>query len=334
MAILWGRAKEILSRYYGTGGACPSNLSVDQFVRECLEYLLISGEYGNERKFNFCAYNGCITIPYELETPLKVKVGNRVGTVWDRWFDFHQSKYLEACLPASQSLVEDPNYYPTVYNVPKGGARLGVVGTCEEAEGAHVIFKGIDPTGREIVTFHQGEQIVGELVSIKKGQLIYTNTMFGRVDSVIKPKTKGYVQCYWLNPAANLKGFLADYSPLEEVPQYRRFQMLDRSCCNGPVEVSILGRVRLKEAYTDSDIIPFDNILALNLAGQTVNQYYNNTPDLAALTDKALNNVIDKENAHKKLKVGNPVEVYLPTSGGSVKNIIGLRNVFTRVSGR
>lgn len=332
MAILWGRAKEILSRYVNTGGACPTNPSVDQFVREVLEYLLISGEYGNERKFTFCAYNGCITIPFELETPLKVKVGNRVGTVWDRWFDWHQTKYLEACLPASQSLVEDPNYYPTIYNLPKGGARVGVVGMCQEAEDAHVIFKGVDPTGREIMTVHNGEPIVGEYVSIRQGQLRYTQAVFGRIDAVIKTKTTGYVQAYWANPGANLKGFLADYSPLEQVPQYRRFMLRDKSCCNGPVEVSIIGRIRLKEAYTDSDLIPFDNILALNLGGQVVNSYYNNTPDLAVAQDKALTTVIDKENAHKKIKVGNPIEVYLPTSGGTVKNIIGLRNVFTRVS--
>jgi hypothetical protein len=323
MAILWSRAKEILSRYVGTGGACATNPEVDQFVREVLEYLLISGEYGNEHKFCFCAQQGCITLPYELETPLKVKIDNRIGTVWDRWFEFHQTKYLEDCQPAGTALIEDPNYYPTIYNIPSAGARFGVIGTCQEDEGAHVVVKGIDATGREIFTVHNGEQVSGEYVSIRKGYLTVTNAMFARIDAVVKSKTKGYVQAYWVNPAEGTKGFLADYSPLEEVPQYRRFQLTE-SCwrtCNA--KVSILGRVRLKEAYADNDLIPFDNILALNLAGQYVNAHYNNAPDLAAAKGKALESVIDKENSHKKIKNGNPIEVFLPTSGGSISNIIG-----------
>jgi len=323
MAILWGRAKEILSKYVGTGGVCIDNSAVDSFVRECLEYLLISGEYGNEHKFCFCAQQGCITIPYELETPLKVKIDNRIGTVWDRWFEFHQTKFLEECQPASTALIEDSNYYPTVYNVPTSGARVGVIGTCCEAEDAHVIIKGTDPSGRRIYTFHNGEQISGEYVSIRQGKLTYTQAMFAQVDEVYKTKTIGYVPAFWVNPAEDTKGFLADYSPLEQTPRYRRF-LLTENCwrsCNS--KVSVLGRVRLREAYADNDLIPFDNILALNLAGQYVHANYNNEPALAQAKDQALTNVIDKENAHKTIKNGNPIEVFMPTSGGSIGNIIG-----------
>lgn len=324
MAILFGRAKEILSRYYGTGGACATHPSVDQFTYECLQYLLISGEYGNERKFCFCSQQGCITVPYELETPLKVKVDGKVGTVWDRWFEFHQTKFFEGCQPAGTALREDPNYYPTVYNMPPGGARFGLLAHCsEDCENKQVVVKGVDPSGREIVSFHKGKQIVGEVITLEPGQIKYTNYMFAQVTAVIKPQTKGYVTAFWVNPSTNLKGFLSDYSPLEEVPQYRRF-VLTENCwrtCNA--KVSVLGRIRLKENYADNDLIPFDNLLALNLAGQTVNGYYNHQPDLAVQSDRALTNVIDKENAHKKIKNGNPVEVYLPTSGGTIQNIIG-----------
>lgn len=324
MAILWGRAKEILSRYVGTGGACSDNPAVESFTREVLEYLLISGEYGNEHKFAFCAQNGCITVPYELETPLKVKIDGKIGTVWDRWFEFHQTRYLDDCQPAGTALIEDPNYYPIVYSMPAGGARFGVVGTCTEDECSHVIVKGVDPTGREIVTTHKGVQVVGEYVSIRRApELRYTTCMFSRIDAVVKTPTNGYVQAYWINPGAGTKGFLADYSPLETVPQYRRFTLTEACFRQCIAKVEVLGRIRLKQAYADNDLIPFDNILALNLAGQTVNSYYNHSPDLAVASDRALTTVIDKENAHKKIKNGNPIEVFLPTSGGSVRNIIG-----------
>lgn len=323
MPITYGRAKEILARYVATGGVCPTNPLVDNFVREVLDYMLVSGHFGSEHKFCFCAQNGCITLPYELETPLKIKIDGQVGSVWDRWFEFHQTKYLENCIPASNALEEDPNYYPTVYDVPHGGARVGVMGTVNEAEDAHVIVKGIDLTGREIITDHQGNQIIGEYLSIKCGTIRYTNASFSKITGIFKTKTVGYTTLYWVHPGNNLKGFLSDYSPLEELPQYRRFK-LTSACWRGEpiVKVSILGKIRLKPYYADNDIIPFDNTYTLNLAGQAVNANYNTAPDLAIAKDKQLTEIIGRENEHKKIENGQPIEFYHPTSAGAIRNII------------
>lgn len=322
MPLTYKSAKEILSKYAERGGVCADDRRVDLFVREVLDYLLISGHYGSIHKFCFCATRGCFTVPYELETPLKLKIDNEIGNVWDKWYEFHASKVLEACVPAGRALWEDPNYYPTVYDVPVGGARIGTLGTCEEREDAYIIVKGKDLTGREIITMHKGEQVVGEYLSIKKQEIRYTQNTFGQITDIVKTPTAGYVQLLWVRPTANTKGFLADYTPLEEAPQYRRFRITIPGC-PAIAKVSVLGRIRLREKYADNDYIPFDNLYALNLAGQAVNANYNNAPDLAKAKDDMLTTVIEKDNQHHRIQNGQPIEVYPLTSAGAIRNIIG-----------
>ncbi len=322
MPLLFSQAKEILAQYNKRGGTCQTDPSLPIFVRKVLDYLLYSGSYGNLRTFTFCAQKGCITIPYELEVPLKVRIDGVVGSVWDKWFTYHQSKEMcGECFPCERALIEQPNYYPFVYNIPDGGARLATLGVCDEDPEAHIIFQGIDPTGREIVTTnHKGEQIVGEYVRIKKGQITYSQCTFAECTGVVKSVTKAYVQALWVLPGHNKKGFLADYSPLETSPAYRRFQVKIPQCQESS-KVEVLGRIRLKPFYTDNDYIPFDNLYTLDLAGQAVNSNFNREPDLAVAANKQMVDQIDLQNEYKRVQNGQPIEFFLPLSGGSVRNI-------------
>lgn len=323
MPILYRTAKEILARYVGTGGVCVDNPQVDRFVREVLEYLLNNGQYGNEHKFTFCSARGNITVPKELETPLKVRIDERVGDVWDRWFEYHPTKYLDNCVPAGRALQEDPNYYATVYDIPAGGRRIGILGTCAESAEAHIVIKGVDPTGREIITNHKGVQVVGEHLDIKYGQITYSQATFAQITQATKTETVGYTTLYWIGLADNKKGFLADYTPLETTPQYRRFRLTSPQCQQGSHKVEVIGRIRLKDKYADNDLIPFDNILALNLAGQAVNGVANKDIQAAAANDQMLGSIIERENESKKITNGQPMEVYPHTAGGSIRNIVG-----------
>lgn len=322
MPVTWKAAKEELAKYAETGGLCADNPKVDLFTRKVLDYLLINASFGNVRKFCFCAIKGCFTLPYELEVPQKIKIDGVIGSVWNRWFEYHQTNTLDGCLPIEAAAIEDPNNYPTVYPVPDAGARVGVLGTCDESPDAHVIIKGKDTTGREIITSHKGEQIVGEYLQIKKGCLLYTNAPFGEVTEVYKTPTVGYATLFWLNLDVGLKGFLADYSPLETLPQYRRYR-LTVPCNAGPTKVSVLGKIRLKAHYTDTDLIPFDNLYALSLAGQAVNFNANRNVEGAMAADKQLTEIVQRDNAHHSPANGQPLEFFGPLSPGSIGNIVG-----------
>jgi hypothetical protein len=160
--------------------------------------MLYSGAHGNLRKFCFNAVKGCFTAPFELETPLKLKIDGEVGTVWSKWMEFYNYGEMEGCVPAADSLLEEPNRYPTVYELPAGGARVGALATACEDDSAHLIVQGLDASGREVVTNHGGNQIVGEYLRLRKGILRYTQVTFGKITSVKKSVTNGYVQLFWV----------------------------------------------------------------------------------------------------------------------------------------
>lgn len=328
--ITYGEAKKILSKYIGIGGKCPSSDETELFVKQVLQYLLLHGTYGNERKFVFCAQNHCITLPPELETPLKIKIDGQIGSVWSRWFEYKSGNDLvDGCTCDAKSLLTEANRYPTVYDLPSCGGFVGVTSVCEEAPDAHVIIKGVDLTGREIYTDHQGQQIVGEYLSIKKGQLTKSSVKFGKIREVYKTLTKNYVTLLALDECGLSRQFLSDYAPWETTPSYQRARILFRPCPN-PASVSILGRIRLKDHYADEDIIPFDNIYLLSVAGQTINKMYNDDVDTAIKKDQYVQGLIETEGNYKKVNNGQPLEIYKPLSGGAVTNANRASRFFRR----
>lgn len=314
--IRYSLAKKILAKYEGVGGRCEAS---PEFVHQVLQYLLLHGTYGNERKFIFRAQNGYITLPYELETPLKIKIDGEVGSVWNRWFEFHSGDMSSDCCLAQESLFTEANRYPTVYDPPQCGAYIGVTAVCEEDCDATLTVKGTDPTGRTIYTVHKGEKIVGEVISIKKGQLSRSTVKFGKITEVAKPKTKGPITLLAVDEDALSRQFLSEYGPYEESPSYQRARIVKLPC--PPIcSVSILGRIRLKEYYADDDLIPFDNLYLLSVAGQTINSMHNDQVTEAIARDTYAQKLIETEGNYKKVNNGQPVEIFKPLSSGMVMN--------------
>lgn len=316
--ITYKQAKEVLAKYAGTAGKCPDSDTVDLFVRKVLQYLLLQGTYGNERKFCFHAVRGCVTLPKELDVPLKVKFDGAVGTVWNKWFEYHSGNdWIQDnnCIDM-HSVFEDPNGYPTVYDISSATPYPAVMGTCDETD-AYVIVKGQDLTGREIFTYHNGEQISGVKLTIEKNKIRKSDVAFGRITEVYKTKTKGYTTLLGLNSTACTRQFLADYEPNEETPSYRRVTIKYPNC--PPVcKISMLGRIRLKNYYADNDLIPFDNLYLLEVAANSVNSMHNNDVEKALVKDNYVKGLIETEGNYKKVNNGQPIEVFNPLSGGNV----------------
>lgn len=322
MPMTFGRAREVLAQYAGKGGLCANEKKVALFVHEVLQYLLYNQAFGNQRKYCFVAEKGCVVVPYELEVPLKVRIDGSAGTVWNRWYEFYHENDLNNCVLAANALVEEPNSVPTVYEVPFGAWRIGVIGTCKEAETAQIIIKGLDITGKPVMAGHNGITTSGELLSIKNNELTYTVIPFASITEVVKTITRGYVKLFAVNPQTKERIFLSEYGPSEETPQYRKFKIVS-PCGHEYARVSILGRIRLKENYADSDLIPFDNIHALTLAAQKVNAEATGNVQIAAYKDQAVTQQLNNEQDFKKTTTGQPVEISGPTVGASIMNIYG-----------
>jgi len=321
MALLYGEAKRLFAQYAARGGVCPNADGVDLFMREVMQYLLYSGADQDLREFTFIAQKGVFTLPPEVESIQKVRVDGEVGQVWDQWFKYRSARTLDGdCLCPTKALFEEANYAASAYDLPACGGYPAIQGHCQEADDAHVIIQGKDLTGREIFTTHKGENIAGVYLSVMKDRLVYSTVKFAQITNVVKTPTVGYVTLYSYDPANGKKLFLSDYTPLEEVPQYRRYRLTNNNCCTY-AKVAILARIRLKEKYADNDQIPFDSILTMRLAAQSINAQYNNDVATAQAKDASMVQMIGREAAHKRVNNGQPIEFLYPISAGTIRNI-------------
>jgi hypothetical protein len=49
---------------------------------------------------------------------------------------------------------------------------------------------------------------------------------------------------------------------------------------------------------------------------------FNGDADLAVAKDAAMQDLITRESEYKRVNTGQPVDIYKPLSGGSIKNIV------------
>lgn len=321
MALTFAEVKKLVAPYAGRAGKCASTDEAALFARSVMEYLLYSGSQAAIRKLCILAYRGCIALPPEVEVPLKVRIDRKVSAVWNKWYSFHStSDELECSHPAGDLLIEDGALTPLAYGLPTNGSIVGVIGTCEEADDAYVIVQGKDTTGRVIYTTFDGEQIPGEKFRVKKNQLRYGKVRFGEITGIVKSRTNGYVSLYAVVPATDTRTFLADYAPSDERPLYRKF-IVNSSECGSIVHISMLCRVRLRDNYLDNELTLFDNALAIQLGAQRIQSEVNNDAAVANYKRQAVEDILEKEAGYKKIS-GNPVDVFFPLSGGSIKNIV------------
>lgn len=326
MSITFGKAKRILQPYCGSSGKAFSSKELDEFTWKVLQYVLITGSPGAEMRFELCAHKGQLTLPYELDVPLKMLVNGKVGGVMDRWFEFRsRPDNCDSYLECANLLEENPNNFFTVYDGPRE-FQIGVKGNLREEADAHAIYSGSDITGREIYTQHKGNQISGEYLDIKCNTIVWSNVFFSNLSGFLKTPTNGYVTAYWRD-RHGMQGFLSDYAPVDEAPSYRRFNLKIPNCPEY-AKISLIGRTRLKEKYAENDRIPFDTLYSVEVAGQQVKAQATNQPELAKANDNFLQTIVGRDATHKNLNNGKAIEVFYPTSGGTIRGIVpkhGLR---------
>lgn len=285
-----------------------------------MEYLLHSGSISGQRKVCILANRGYLSLPPDVEIPIKAKIDHRTTAIWNKWFSMHSvAESFDDCPPIGEVLIEDGTQTPLAYDLPSGGSVVGVMGICDELDGAAATIQGKDVTGREVYTNYQGEKVVGEKLLIRKNQIRHGQVTFGEITAVLKPRTEGYVSLWAVKPQKDTRQFLADWSPSEERPLYRRFKVVARECPN-IAHLSMLCRVKLKDSYHDNEITLFDNSFAIILAAQRIQAEVNNDIQVAGFKKAGVEDLLNKEAEYKKIS-GSPVDIFFPLSGGSIKNL-------------
>ena len=315
--LTYGEVKKFLSKYAGSGGKCPDSEATDLFVRKVLQYLLFNGGNGYIVKMCFSARNGCFTVPHEVEAITHIKLEGEVGNVWNMWKEFSSIAILPGCMPCEKAAYEEPGYFPTDFDLPSTGGRFGVQARDIEDPTSHVIVQGIDLTGREVYTKHEGKQVKGEYLTLDYKEPIFSTVRFSKITGVTKTKTKGYVTAY----AHDDKQihFLSDYTPNETIPAYRRYRLHTPS--NGIVKVSALARLRLKDSYADNDLVPFETYATLETAAITLQAMYNKDFNAAQAGQNFLDTMIRKENVFKTQSTHNVMEISRVLGSGNIRSL-------------
>lgn len=323
MPITYGALKKIVAPFAGRTGKAATDCSVDTFARTVMEYLLYSGSTAGLRKVDVLAVRGRITLPPEVETPVKVRIGGRVSTIWSKWVSFHSTyESFDKCLNASEVLEEEGDFTPLQYPIPSGGAEIAILANCDENEKARLIVAGEDVSGREIYTTFEGAPVVGEMFRLIKGNARFGQVAFKRITGIIKPKTNGYVTVFAADKTTGrLTQFLGDYSPSEERPLYRSWRLGAKNCHSDLIKLAILCRVRLKDNYLDQELTLFDNTLAIQMAAQRIQSELNNDIQTAAYKDGATVKLLEGEAGYKRAP-NAAIDVFRPLSGGAIKNVV------------
>ena len=315
--------KESYCKYAGKSGRCKDTDEVDLFLKEVIQQLLFRGAAGNLRKWEFCTQNGCFTAPPDLELPVKIRLDGKTGRasqVYDKWYEFYDQSTLADCVPCEDGIVEEINTFYTAFDPPCGGARILAVPRCKEDEDAHFVIQGLDREGKEVFISHQGDHIKGERLTINKEKRRYTKVAFTKITGITKTKTKNYVQLHWYCPDTGSSGLLGEYKPSDTNPSFRRFRVLgaDGDC---PFKITLLGRIRFCENYDDNDIIPISNLRALKLMAQQIQAEDNDSIQTASYKNQRIEQTLQNENQYKRTPQA-PLDFYLPTAPGSIKNLI------------
>lgn len=318
--LTFKEVKAIVAPFSGRAGGSPASDSVGTFAKTVMESLLYSGSQGGVRRVSIRACNGLLSLPPEVELPVKVKINGRATEVWGKWLTYSQVHEDCSNYPPADSVMSEEGETPLAYPLPSGGSVVGVMGVYDEVPDAHVLIQGKDSTGKAVYTWHNGEQLPGERLTIKKGQITHGQVVWGEITGVSKPKTNGYIQLWAVDPFTDYRQFLADWSPSEEKPRYRQFRLLSRGV-DPIVKITMLCRMKLKDNYHDNELTLFDNSLAVLMAAQRVQGEYNNDVQVANYKKAATDDVLDREAGYKKVS-GNPCVIFHELSGASIKNIV------------
>jgi hypothetical protein len=323
MSLTFGKAKELCQPYCGASGKAFDSKELHDFTIKALQYLLIAGSPGGEKLFEINAGPGFLTVPYELESPLKMIVNGRVGNSVNQWFEFRSKpNNCDRYLDCADLIIENTSSFYTAYDGPDSGFQVGIKATQSGECNKCFIVSGQDASGREVFTQHKGAHISGELLEVPENAAMikWTNVFFTKITGVVKEYTSGYLTCYWRDHKGNV-GFLSDYSPVETAPSYRRFQLNIPNCPEFS-KISIIGRTRLKESYMDNDRVPFSNFYNIEICAQQIQSQLSKQPELASQQHNFLKEMVELENTHKKINNGLPIEQFYYTSGNLIQGIV------------
>lgn len=251
-------------------GVCPTNAAVVDRINEAQERLLAKGKWYNmKERYCFCAYDGCVTLPRNLESILAIHIDKQPVRIQSQWYEFIDSGAgIDDCNCCGiNSPIDRGNV--SLFRDICGDKYIRVYCDVNEDTTSRILIKGYDTDGNRVMTNYMGSWIDGEYISLAPPYPKVSTKVYSSIETVIKDVTKGYVRLYQYDATTATQSAIAIYAPDEEYPVYRRYKIpsLSYNCETGatdnPSQVTLLAKKRFIPAVNDTDDLLITNIGAL-----------------------------------------------------------------------
>lgn len=253
-------------------GVTENREKLIDIIRETLDVLYRQESIENLRKWCITSCNGCITLPREIGTPEKYKIGEEVHSVRNKAYEFLGFVRTSDC----ENYKSDLRYlgeYPIQFDLPKCGGRVAAQSKdyfeCDRDwnKRPYLIVQGKDLEKNEVFTNlntgeqNQGKTDQGERVYISNPdtQPEYSRTIFSEISSVRIVNAPLNIRFVWCNSSAWGEppyevGPLATFDAGDEFSGFRRYFIpgVNTSCC---YTIEILGKLRLPSLRYNNELI-------------------------------------------------------------------------------
>lgn len=302
-------------------------------IAEALEFALHQGGGGNIlREWRLPVRNGLVSLPRDLETPIKFKFAHSANGGFGVFHSPYLS-YSSAGVRTTSGYTDwnpqyelQAGYTPTQFAVPPCGARLVLTTTNYEDVGAKFSIQG-KQNGRDIAPLHNGYKTSGEILTVYHAndtEKKYSAYSFNEITNVVKDLTCSYITLTAIDDHGSMY-FLSLYHPDEEVPQYKQIRMFAGPTWSGSENcdtyIHILGRINPSIVYIrDEDVLPISSLQVLKLLAKRAKYDSENDFENAILMERRVSSILRKQFIYQQ-PPGRGMSINLRSGGGSLKNI-------------
>ena len=286
-------------------------------------------------RYRFCASNGCITLPRQIETVEAAAVCNNPITIRNGWFEFveHGNGLRQEDRGFDNNLI-DRGQAVSFEDVRGANKKLKFYCDLPDDAGAQILVQGYNGDGNWIKTLVTGTYVDGEYVSPSPTGTLTAN-VFSALTGVQKPITQGVIRVYEYDTVLTTQRPIALYEPDETRPTYRRILIPGLStlnACRGEAtagacdtkSVTVMIKTAFMPVYVDTDWLQITSMPALKSMCHALKKEDANLIDDAHKYEANAVRILQNElqNHHGDAPV---IAVKMPGNdvyGGGVPNVI------------
>jgi hypothetical protein len=292
-------AFDACARFVENGSGACDPATVTSRINEACERLMVKGDWPHSMvTVRARVDNWTFPLPEEIEAIRAINIDNRPSAASSPYFRFMSSGPGEerSWIGTCDKYLVEMGLYPSMYDLPSidspagcretdrvfdvDGLRLMAFSTSAVDVSKKISASGLGKHNMElssstsahiptediqIVPWHGGVpgSLVGDLASMPMSANLYRHLSFWS-----KPETAGHVSLYAVDPATSRMWFLATAKPFTKNPSWRRYRLLNQSCCGA--NILIYGKLACRKLRGMDEILPIQNIPAIKAMAQAI----------------------------------------------------------------